>query len=77
MSDVDPQPANKVTPVGEQIKEVRQLLNANRLVTLTGAGGAGKTRLSMQIAEQLSSEFRDGACYVDLSPIADPDAVPT
>lgn len=61
---------------GEQIKEVRQLLNANRLVTLTGAGGAGKTRLSMQIAEQLSSEFRDGACYVDLSPIADPDAVP-
>ena len=61
---------------GEQIKEVRQLLAANRLVTLTGAGGAGKTRLSMQIAEQLSSEFRDGACYVDLSPLADPDAVP-
>ena len=61
---------------GEQIKEVRQLLAANRLVTLTGAGGAGKTRLSMQIAEQLSSEFRDSACYVDLSPITDPDAVP-
>jgi predicted ATPase/class 3 adenylate cyclase len=61
---------------GDQIKEVRQLLAVNRLVTLTGAGGAGKTRLSMQVAEQLSSEFRDGACYVDLAPIADPDAVP-
>ena len=61
---------------GEQIKEVRQLLAVNRLVTLTGAGGAGKTRLSMQIAEQLTSEFRDGACYVDLAPITDPDAVP-
>jgi len=61
---------------GEQIKQVRQLLVANRLVTLTGAGGAGKTRLSMQIAEQLSTEFRDGACYVDLAPITDPDAVP-
>jgi predicted ATPase/class 3 adenylate cyclase len=61
---------------GDQIKEVRQLLAANRLVTLTGAGGAGKTRLSMQVAEQLSAEFRDGACYVDLAPITDPDAVP-
>ncbi len=61
---------------GEQIKEVRQLLAANRLVTLIGAGGAGKTRLSMQIAEHLSAEFRDGACYVDLSPIGDAEAVP-
>jgi predicted ATPase/class 3 adenylate cyclase len=60
---------------GEQLKEVRDLLSNNRLLTVTGAGGAGKTRLSMQIAEQLAAEFRDGAWFVDLSPITVADGV--
>ena len=45
-------------------------------MTLTGAGGAGKTRLAIQIAGQLSGEFGDGVWYVDLAPITDPELVP-
>ena len=60
----------------EQLTQVRELLTQNRLVTLTGAGGAGKTRLAVQIAGQLSGEFGDGIWYVDLAPITDPDLVP-
>ncbi|HEU0189753.1 MAG TPA: LuxR C-terminal-related transcriptional regulator [Mycobacterium sp.] len=60
----------------EQISDVRDILAANRLVTLTGAGGAGKTRLAIEIATQLADRFTDGVCYVDLAPITDPDLVP-
>lgn len=55
-----------------QIGDVRELLAANRLVTLTGAGGSGKTRLAIHIA----SEFGDAVRYVDLAPITDLDLVP-
>ena len=57
-----------------QIGQVRQLLADNRLVSLTGAGGVGKTRLAAQVAAELADEFGDGVCYVDLAPI-DPDVV--
>ncbi|HEY4795419.1 MAG TPA: LuxR C-terminal-related transcriptional regulator [Mycobacterium sp.] len=60
----------------EQLTQVRELLTQNRLVTLTGAGGAGKTRLAIEIAGQLSGEFSDGVWYVDLAPITDPELVP-
>jgi predicted ATPase/class 3 adenylate cyclase len=60
---------------GAQIDEVRRILARNRLVTLTGAGGAGKTRLAIEIAGVIASEFVDGAWYVDLAPITDPDMV--
>ncbi|SOJ55866.1 Putative HTH-type transcriptional regulator [Mycobacterium simulans] len=60
---------------GAQISEVHQLLAENRLVTLTGPGGVGKTRLSAQLAAQLAGEF-GGAWFVDLAPITDPDLVP-
>ena len=46
------------------------------MLTLTGAGGAGKTRLAIQVAGQLSGEFGDGVWYVDLAPITDPELVP-
>ncbi len=58
------------------ITKVRDLVAENRLVTLTGAGGVGKTRLAIQIAGQMASEFADGIWYVDLAPITDPDLVP-
>ena len=48
----------------------------NRLVTLTGAGGVGKTRLALQIAAEMAGEFGAGVWYVDLAPITDPDVVP-
>jgi predicted ATPase/DNA-binding CsgD family transcriptional regulator len=61
---------------GEQIRDVRHILADNRLVTLTGAGGAGKTRLAVRIAAQIAGEFGDGVLYVDLAAITDPDIVP-
>src|ERR1700739_109207 len=59
-----------------ELVQVRELLSENRLVTLTGAGGVGKTRLAMQVAAQLTAEFGGGAWYVDLAPITDPELVP-
>ncbi|BBX44435.1 helix-turn-helix transcriptional regulator [Mycobacterium cookii] len=59
-----------------ELTELRELLVENRLVTVTGAGGAGKTRLTIELAGQLSGEFDDGVWYVDLAPITDPDLVP-
>ena len=49
---------------------------SNRLVTLTGAGGVGKTRLAIQVAGQVAGEFGGGVWYVDLAPITDPAVVP-
>jgi predicted ATPase/class 3 adenylate cyclase/DNA-binding CsgD family transcriptional regulator len=59
-----------------ELTQVRDLLKENRLLTLTGAGGAGKTRLAIEVARQHSGEFGDGIWYVDLAPITDPDVVP-
>jgi class 3 adenylate cyclase len=59
-----------------EMHDVRKLLAHNRLVTLTGAGGAGKTRLAVEIAARIAPEVRDGVWYVDLAPITDPGVVP-
>jgi predicted ATPase/class 3 adenylate cyclase/DNA-binding CsgD family transcriptional regulator len=61
---------------GPQIADVSRLLDENRLVTLTGAGGAGKTRLAVEAAAQLTTQAADGVWYVDLAPITHPDVVP-
>ena len=70
-------PVQLTTFVGReaQISEVRKLMAGNRLVTLTGAGGAGKTRLAVEIAARVAPEFRDGVWYVDLAPITYPAVV--
>jgi predicted ATPase/class 3 adenylate cyclase/DNA-binding CsgD family transcriptional regulator len=59
-----------------QMEDVRTLLAGNRLVTLTGAGGAGKTRLVIEIGTSIATEFREGAWYIDLAPITHPVVVP-
>jgi predicted ATPase/DNA-binding CsgD family transcriptional regulator len=71
-------PAQLTSFVGREseLAQLRELLAGNRLVTLTGAGGVGKTRLAVQVAAQLTSDFADGVWYVDLAPITDPDVVP-
>jgi hypothetical protein len=58
-----------------EIRDVRRLLADDRLVTLTGAGGAGKTRLGVEIAARIAAEFGDGVWYVDLAPITHPGVV--
>ncbi|MGP0077406.1 helix-turn-helix transcriptional regulator [Mycobacterium sp.] len=58
-----------------EIRDVRRLLADDRLVTLTGAGGAGKTRLAVEIAARIAAEFGDGVWYVDLAPITHPGVV--
>jgi predicted ATPase/class 3 adenylate cyclase/DNA-binding CsgD family transcriptional regulator len=60
---------------GAQMTDLEKLLVDNRLVTLTGAGGAGKTRLGVEIAARIAAEFRDSVWYVDLAPITDPGVV--
>jgi predicted ATPase len=59
-----------------ELAEVRRLLDRTRLLTLTGAGGSGKTRLALDVAAQLLGEFGDGAFFVDLSSVTDPVLVP-
>ncbi|MGB9227698.1 helix-turn-helix transcriptional regulator [Mycobacterium sp.] len=60
----------------EQIVDVRKYLADNRLLTLAGTGGVGKTRLAVQIATQMAPEFGGGVWFVDLAPVTDPAVVP-
>ena len=59
-----------------EIAEVKQELESHRLVTLTGSGGTGKTRLSLQVAADLLEHFDHGVWFVELAPLTDPDLIP-
>lgn len=54
---------------------VQKLLLQSRLVSLTGAGGSGKSRLSIEVAAELTDQFADGVWFVELAPISDPDFI--
>jgi class 3 adenylate cyclase len=71
-----PVPLTRFVGRGAQNTQMRGLLADNRLVTLTGAGGVGKTRLALEVAGQLAGQFGDGVALVDLAPITDVQIVP-
>jgi predicted ATPase/DNA-binding winged helix-turn-helix (wHTH) protein len=64
--------------IGREIEldEVLGLVGSHRLVTLVGAGGIGKTRLSIEVARHLLPRFVDGIWIVELAPLSDPELVP-
>jgi predicted ATPase/DNA-binding winged helix-turn-helix (wHTH) protein len=61
----------------EILGEILGLASTHRLVTLTGVGGIGKTRLALAAAQRMLPEFPDGVWLADFSPLADPALVPT
>src|SRR3989440_3025394 len=61
----------------DQVREAKQLLTRSRLLTLTGPGGTGKTRLSLQIAADVMDSFPDGVYFVPLASVQDPELVPS
>ena len=79
---LDPTPGNLRPAVTSfigrdaEVAEVAAALRTHRLVTLTGVGGVGKTRLAVEVAGQLADEFPDGVWLFELAAVTDPAAVP-
>jgi len=71
-------PAQLTSFIGreKEIVELKRELNDHHLVTLTGSGGTGKTRLSLQVAAEVMDSFPDGVWFLELAPVTDPALVP-
>src|SRR5215207_913043 len=72
-----PHPLTSFVGRGHEIAQARRLLATTRLLTLTGAGGIGKTRLGHEVAAGLLDLFQDGVWLVELSALTDPAFVPS
>jgi predicted ATPase/class 3 adenylate cyclase len=59
----------------KEIDEIKKLFSKVRLLSLTGAGGTGKTRLAIQLVSELIDEFENGVWIIELSPVTDPDLI--
>jgi predicted ATPase len=79
---LDPSPGNLRSPttsfIGREseVADLQAAVKVQRLVTLTGVGGVGKTRLATEVAARVADEFREGVWFFDLAAVADPAAVP-
>jgi len=71
-----PVPVSSFVGRDREVAEVERLLAATRLLTLTGVGGAGKTRLAIEVARRQLAAFDQQVFFVDLAPISDPVGVP-
>jgi predicted ATPase/class 3 adenylate cyclase len=71
-------PAQLTSFIGreKELDEIKKLVAMNRIVTLTGSGGAGKTRLSLQVGAECLNQFSDGVWLAELAPVTDPTLVP-
>src|SRR5213078_2713291 len=67
-----PSPLSPLIGREEEVAAVQNRLERARLVTLTGTGGVGKTRLAIQVAQNLADDFPDGAWFVELGATLDP-----
>jgi class 3 adenylate cyclase len=82
LKTVDPTPGNlrpaTTSFIGREadLAEVQTALKAHRLVTLTGVGGVGKTRLALEVASRAGNDYADGVWVIELAPVGDPGAVP-
>jgi predicted ATPase/DNA-binding SARP family transcriptional activator len=74
-----PAPATALVGRGKELSDLDVLLRqaSPRLLTLTGSGGSGKTRLALQAASDVVDRFADGVYFVDLAPLGDPQLVPS
>ncbi len=72
-----PIPISSFVGRNKEITKIKQLLSNARLVTLTGAGGSGKTRLAIHVSTDLIDMFKDGVWWVELAPLTDPLLVPS
>src|SRR5919108_5833064 len=68
-----PAPATPLIGREREVAEVGELLRSGstRLVTLTGPGGVGKTRLAVEVARMILEDFRDGTCFLSLASVTD------
>jgi predicted ATPase/class 3 adenylate cyclase/DNA-binding NarL/FixJ family response regulator len=71
-----PQQLSSLVGREDIVSEIGELVRASQLVTLSGVGGVGKTRLAIEVAAELAGEFADGVWMVELASVGDPDSVP-
>jgi len=70
-----PEPTTRLVGRSKERSVAKALLRKHRLVTLTGIGGIGKTRLALEVAREVSEQYLDGVWWVELAPIASPENV--
>src|SRR5579859_8054148 len=72
-----PKPLTSFIGRERELTQAKRLLQGSYLVTLTGPGGSGKTRLCIALATEVAEDYPDGVYFVPLAPVRDPELVPS